>query len=137
MSRKRTRGNGEGSIFKRQDDGPWYIRWYDNAGKRREHCTKTTDKTTAQRILADKLADVALRREGIIDTRQEGIVIESGKSLETHLGHFQAMMKARQRSERHIGQTLFLTGSPCRMNTTLPRCCAATWPRPASPGSMK
>ena len=52
--RKRSgRGNGEGSIFKRQDGGPWYIRWYDHAGKRREHCTKTTDKATAQRILAD------------------------------------------------------------------------------------
>ena len=50
MSRKRNRGNGEGSIFKRQDGGPWYITWYDHAGKRREHCTKTTDKTTAQRI---------------------------------------------------------------------------------------
>src|SRR5688572_10173298 len=58
MSRKRNRGNGEGSIFKRQDGGPWYITWYGADGKRKTHCAKTTDKATAQRILADKLADV-------------------------------------------------------------------------------
>src|SRR5450631_1629242 len=106
MSKARNRGNGEGSIFKRHDGGPWYIAWYDHSGKRREHCTKTTDKTTAQRILADKLADVALRREGIIDVRQESLVIEAGKSLETHLADFEAMMKARQCSEDHVKRTL-------------------------------
>ena len=113
MSRKRTRGNGEGSIFKRQDGGPWYIRWFDHAGKRREHCTKTTEKATAQRILKEKLSDVALRREGIIDTRQEAIITESGKPIETQLAHFQAMMQARQRSERHIDNTLFLIRQVC------------------------
>ena len=113
MSRKRTRGNGEGSIFKRQDGGPWYIRWYDNEGKRREHCTKTTDKTTAQRILADKLADVALRREGIIDARQESLITEAGKPIETHLADFEAMMKARQCGENHVNHTLVLIRQVC------------------------
>ena len=113
MSRKRTRGNGEGSIFKRQDGGPWYIRWYDNSGKRREHCTKTTDKTTAQRILADKLADVALRREGIIDARQESLITEAGKPIETHLADFEAMMKARQSGENHVNHTLALIREVC------------------------
>lgn len=76
MSRKR--GNGEGSIFKRQRGGPWYITWYDCHCKRQRLCTKTTDKTTAQRILADKLAGAALRREGdrvaqhIPDERSQG-----------------------------------------------------------------
>src|SRR5271168_4133374 len=98
MSKTRNRGNGEGSIFKRQAGGPWYIKWYDHMGKRREHCTKTTDKTTAQRILADKLADVALRREGIIDARQESLAIQSSMAIEDHLADFEAMMTARQRS---------------------------------------
>src|SRR6185295_4301299 len=113
MSRKRNRGNGEGSIFKRQGDGPYYIRWYDHKGKRREHCTKTTDKATAQRILADKLADVALRREGIIDDRQESIIAEAGRSIDTHLADFEAMMKARQCSETHVTRTLFLIREVC------------------------
>ena len=81
--------------------------------KRREHCTKTTDKTTAQRILADKLAEVALRREGIIDPRQESLITEAGKPIESHLTYFEAMMKARRRSERHIKSTLFLIREVC------------------------
>ena len=113
MSRKRNRGNGEGSVFKRADDGPWYISWYDASGNRKSQCAKTTDKTTAQRILAKKLADVALRRDGVIDPRQEAVVIEAAKPIETHLADFEAMMKARQRSDRHIGQTLFLIRQVC------------------------
>ena len=113
MSKARNRGNGEGSIFKRQDGGPWYITWYDHAGKRREQCTKTTDKTTAQRILADKLADVALRREGIIDPRQESLITEAGKPIEMHLADFQAMMEARQGSEGHVKRTLLFIREVC------------------------
>jgi hypothetical protein len=113
MSRKRNRGNGSGSIFKRHDGGPWYIAWYDHAGKRREHCTKTTDKGTAQRILADKLADVALRRDGVIDPRQEAVITEAGKPIETHLADFEAMMKARQRGESHVKRTLFFLREVC------------------------
>ena len=113
MSRKRNRGNGEGSIFKRQDGGPWYITWYGADGKRKSQCTKTTDKTTAQRILADKLADVALRREGIIDTRQEAVIIEAARPLETHVADFEAMMKARQRSKNHVARTIVFIREVC------------------------
>jgi hypothetical protein len=57
MAKKRNRGNGSGSIFKRREDGPYCITWYDATGKRREHNTLTTDKQMAERILADKLAN--------------------------------------------------------------------------------
>jgi integrase len=107
-------GNGSGSIFKRGDIGPWYISWYDAVGKRKSHCTKTTDKATAQRILAKTLADVALRRDGVIDARQESVVIESAKPIETHLADFVGMMNARQRSDRHIKSTLFLIRQVCK-----------------------
>ncbi len=114
MSKKRTRGNGEGSVFKRQGRGPWYVRWYDHVGNRHEHCTKTTDKAAAQRILADKLADVALRRDGIIDTRQEAVVTEAGKPIETHLADFSAMMTARQCGADHVKRTLFFIREVCK-----------------------
>ena len=113
MSKTRARGNGEGTIYKRQDGGPWYIAWYDHAGKRRRLCTLTTDKTAAQRILADKRADAALRREGVIDARQEAVVTEAGKPIETHLADFEAMMKARQRGEGHVKRTLFFIREVC------------------------
>ena len=113
MSKARTRGNGEGSIYKRQAGGPWFISWYDAAGKRKSHCCKTTDKTTAQRILADKLADVALRREGIIDTRQEAVITEAGKGIGEHLDAFEAMMRARQRTEKHVRMTITFCKEVC------------------------
>ncbi len=94
MTKKRNRGNGSGSIFKRRDDGPYCIAWYDFTGKRREHNTLTTDKQTAERILADKLADVALRRDGIIDARLESLTIQSNRPIEDHLADFEAMMIA-------------------------------------------
>src|SRR5262245_51060223 len=99
MSRKRSRGNGRGTIFQRYEGGPHCIAWFDAMGKRREHNCKTTDKQTAERILADKLAAVALRRDGVIDPKQEALITEASKPIAEHLGAFEAMMKAGQRSE--------------------------------------
>jgi len=113
MSKKRNRGNGSGTVFKRRDDGPYCIAWYDSTGKRREHNTKTTDKQTAERILADKLAGVALRRDGIIDTRQESLAIQSNRPIEEHLVDFEAMMTARQRSEDHVNRTVAFVCEVC------------------------
>jgi integrase len=113
MPKKRNRGNGSGSIFKRRDDGPYCIAWYDSTGKRREHNTLTTDKQTAERILADKLADVALRREGIIDPRQESLAVQSNRLIEEHLVDFEAMMMARQRSEDHVKRTVAFVREVC------------------------
>jgi len=111
--KKRSRGNGEGTIFKRADDGPWYISWYDAAGKRKSQNVKTTDRATAQRILAKKLGDVALRRDGVIDPRQEAVVIEAAKAIEVHLDDFEAMLGARQRSEDHISRTVGFIREVC------------------------
>ena len=57
MGKKRNRGNGSGSIVKRRDDGPYCIKWFD------------TDKQGAERIVANKLAGVAMRRDVIITPR--------------------------------------------------------------------
>lgn len=113
MSKKRGRGNGSGSIFKRRDGGPWCISWYGPDGRRREHNTRTTDKTAAQRILARKLADVALRRDGVIDQRQETLITEAAKPIETHLAAFQAMLEARQRSDGHIKRSVAFIREVC------------------------
>ena len=113
MPKKRNRGNGSGSIFKRRDDGPYCIAWYDAAGKRREHNTLTTNKQTAERILADKLADVALRRDGIIDARMESLAIQSNRPIEEHLVDFEAMLTARQRSEDHVKRSVAFVREVC------------------------
>ncbi len=113
MSKKRNRGNGSGSVFKRREGGPWSITWYDAAGKRREHNTLTTDKQTAERILADKLADVALRRDGIIDPRLEKIAIQSNRNIEEHLVDFEAKMAAGAGSD-HVRRTLLFIREACK-----------------------
>lgn len=64
-------------IYKRGGNdakGPWYATWVDHAGKRHVKSTKTTDKATANRILAKYKADAALRREGVIDTAVETVI---------------------------------------------------------------
>jgi len=110
MSKKRNRGNGSGSVFKRRDDGPYVLSWYDQNGTRREHNTLQFDKQTAERILADKLSEVALRRDGIIDAKLESISIQSKRSITEHLDDFKAMLTALQRSESHVTRTkVFIT----------------------------
>ena len=61
MARKR-RGNGSGSLFKRNASGAWIGAWYTHDGRRREKSTGTTDRAAAQRILSKWVADAALRR---------------------------------------------------------------------------
>ena len=88
----RGRGNGEGSVFKRDkgrgSKGPWYISWFDDKGKRREYCTKTTDRNTAGRILAKRIEEVAKRREGLVSV-DEAILSDAGlKPLSVHLDDY-------------------------------------------------
>ena len=79
--KKRNRGNGEGSVFKRTDDGPYFISWYgaDTANARRTAPRRPTRRRLSGSWPRSWL-DVALRRDGVIDTRQESIIIEAGES---------------------------------------------------------
>jgi hypothetical protein len=113
MSHKRSRGNGQGSLYQRGGAGPWYAEWFDHAGKRHRHCTKTTNKAAAQRILAEKLKGVALRRDGIIDARQEAMSMHARTAIEKHLADFQAMLRARRRSEGHVRRTALFIREVC------------------------
>ena len=102
---KKRRGNGQGTLFKRQSKGPWIASWYDHTGKRRWRSTRTTDRRAAQRILDKYVADTALRREGVVDPRLDAICEQSKRSVEAHLADYEAMLKAGGRSEKHIATT--------------------------------
>jgi integrase len=104
MSRQRS--NGQGTVYKRQPGGTWYIRWYDHEGKRRSRNTKTTDKRTADRILASILEGVAQRRSGLIDLKAEAAATQAMRPLEEHLADFEDKMKASNCSKDHIEKTL-------------------------------
>ena len=95
MAKKRT--HGQGTLYKRGGKGSWIASWFDYDGRRRSASTKTTDRAAAQRILAKKLTDAALRRDGVIDPRMDRFAIEGRKSLVDHVGDYLAHC-------RHIGQ---------------------------------
>jgi integrase len=90
--RTRGRGNGEGSLFKRDKGrgttGPWYFSWYDERGKRREACAKTTDRATAARMLAKRVEEVAKRRDGIVSVAEAMIADAGLKPLSVHLDDY-------------------------------------------------
>ena len=98
------------SVFKRggkrNRGGSYYISWNDHLGKRQTKCAKTTDKATAERIVAKLEADAALRREGVIDPRLDSVNKESGRSLREHLDSFEMKMMAAGRDAEHIRVTV-------------------------------
>jgi len=87
MAKKR-RSNGQGTLYKRNPDGPWTAAWYDHAGKRRSRSTRTTDRRAAERILSKYVADTALRRDGIIDAHKDRFAAENHKPLPDHVQEY-------------------------------------------------
>ena len=76
------------TIFKRNDKGPWIIQFFDAEGRRRERSTRTTDFRAAERIAAKLGADVALRRDGVVDARQDRFAQENRKPLASHVSDY-------------------------------------------------
>lgn len=85
MATKRQRARGNGSLYKRNGRGNWIARWFDHTGKRRERSTGTTDRATADRILAKHISDAQLRRDGVIDTRTDRYAAANAKPLAEHV----------------------------------------------------
>jgi hypothetical protein len=69
------------SVFKRKGVGSWLISYYDQAGRRKEKSSRTTDFRAAERIAQKIEADVALRRDGVVDARHERLTEENKKPL--------------------------------------------------------
>jgi integrase len=73
------------TVFKRKGGTTWVIQYFDATGRRREKSSRTTDFRTAERIANKLEADVALRREGVIDGRQDRFTEEERKPLSKHV----------------------------------------------------
>lgn len=76
------------TIFKRKSGSSWLIQYFDAAGRRREKSSRTTDYRAAERIANKLEADVALRREGVIDARQDRFAEEGRKPLAQHVADY-------------------------------------------------
>ncbi len=103
-SARRQRPKGTGSLYRRTAGTPYIGRWFDAAGRRVERSTRTTDKAAAERILAKHVADAALRRDGVIDARCDGYADAERKPLSEHVTEWTAALRARNRTERYVGQ---------------------------------
>ena len=84
----------------------YYISYFDHNGQRVSRSARTTDKATAERIVAKFEADAALRRDGVIDPALDAICQESRRTVESHLGDFEAKLKSAGRSRDHVARTV-------------------------------
>jgi len=105
-ARSRSRGNGEGSLFRRGGAGPWYASWYGGDGKRKERSTRTTSRSDAERIMRKWVERAALEREGLV-TPEGGTELDrqAAAPIESHLDAFVTSKRAEGRSAKHIDGT--------------------------------
>jgi len=99
------RGNSEGSLFKRSGSA-WAMAFYNEHGRRVERSTRTSDRAAAARILAKVVADVALRRSGVIDSRAVAMADHGKRPIGEHVAAFEADMTARGGTSRHVRETI-------------------------------
>ena len=98
------RSKGTGSLFRKVPGGAWIASYWDHRGKRREHSTRTTDRQTADRILQKLVADDALRRDGVIDPRDDRFATEGRRPLTEHVAAYIAHCRHAGQSPHHVGQ---------------------------------
>ena len=101
MASKR-RSNGQGTLFQRVTGGPWVAAWYDHTGRRRIRSTRTTDRRTAERLLAKDVADTALRRDGVVDPRQDRFCEANRVPLADHFAAYCTHCRQSGQAEKHV-----------------------------------
>jgi len=98
------------SVFKRGGRGKYLIHYYDAQGKRRERSSRTTDKRAAERIAAAIEAEVELRKQGLVDVRQEHLAKQARRSLAEHTEDFIQSKRDAGRSPRTVQDAERLLG---------------------------
>ena len=101
MAGKR-RSNGQGTLFQRVAGGPWVAAWFDHTGKRRIRSTRTTDRRTAERLLAKYVADAALRRDGVVDPKHDRFSAANRVPLTKHVDAYIEHCRHAGHVEKHI-----------------------------------
>ena len=106
------------TIFKRKGGSAWIIQYFDASGRRREKSSRTSDHRAAERIANKLEADVALRREGVIDGRQDSIADAERKPLAQHVTEYLEHCRGKglgkhtiECKERHLQWLMKLIGA--------------------------
>lgn len=119
MAHKR-RSNGQGTLYKRTEAGPWLASWRDHEGKRREQSTHTTDRRAAERILAKRVADTALRREGVVDADLDAYAKEARRPICEHMEDYAQHLEL-------TGSETHRSGTIQRLRRVIERANIGTW----------
>ncbi|GMU83701.1 MAG: hypothetical protein AMXMBFR47_35710 [Planctomycetota bacterium] len=98
----RQRHKGSGTLYRRGGSGPFIVRWFDHTGRRREASTRCTDRAAAERILAKKIADASLRRDGVIDARGDGFHNAERRGIGDHVNDWIVTLSAKRVSEQQL-----------------------------------
>jgi len=106
MAGKRHRAHGTGTVYKRNERGNWFVRWFDHSGKRREVSARTTDRAAAQRILSKHIADAALRRSGVVDASTDRYAAAERRPLSDHLSDWKAALTAKGITAKQVRHLL-------------------------------
>ena len=91
------------SVFKPKGSKKYVIFYTDEAGRRRKKAG-ATDKGVTQRIARDLENRAALRREGVIDPREDAYVSHESRALADHLSDWHRDMEARGKTAGHADQ---------------------------------
>ncbi len=92
------------SVFKRAGFPNYFIGWTTHDGRRREKSSRTTDRKVAERIGAQLDAQAALRREGVIDPRQDRYFEANAVPLLRHVDAYLEHLRAGARAAFHVSE---------------------------------
>src|SRR5689334_6405454 len=88
------------SVFKPKGKTRYVILYHDEHGRRRKK-TGATDKAVTQRIARDLENRVALRREGVIDEKDEAYRDHEARALSGHLADWIRALEAKGTTAKH------------------------------------
>src|SRR5262249_56330718 len=93
------------SVFKPGGKSKYVIVYTDETGRRRKK-VGATDKAVSERIARDIENRVALRREGVVDPREEAFRDHEAKPLAGHLADFERALSAKGGTAAHTKVTV-------------------------------
>ncbi len=92
------------SVFKPEGSKKYVILYFDENGKRRKK-TGSTDKSVTNRIARDIENKVALRKEGLIDPKDEAHRVQMMRPLADHITAWRDGMLKQGHTEKHANQS--------------------------------
>jgi hypothetical protein len=88
-------------IFKPKGKDKFVVFYTDHTGQRRKK-TLVGDRDTSERIARDLLNKVALRKDGVVNERDEKFAEHEGKLLKDHLEDYARVVRGEGATEKHV-----------------------------------